>query len=122
MSLLFQPEHVEQIRSGEKTATRRDWSENYNPPRAGTVQMATESLFESDEECECYIRIKDIYEQPLGEMTARDAEREGGYTLEEFRKKWEEINDEWDPDKVVTAVEFEYVGRSRPTKQVSQVE
>lgn len=35
VSLLFQPEHVESIRAGTKTATRRDWAEAYGRPPWG---------------------------------------------------------------------------------------
>jgi hypothetical protein len=38
-----------------------------------------------------------------------DAKKEGGYTFEEFRHVWEEINGFWDPDEVVTVYEFKLV-------------
>lgn len=115
MSLLFKPEHIDQIRNGTKTVTRRDWSSNYARPNEGTVQMATPEMFTTEEECDCFIRIESVYDQPLGEMTEDDAAAEGGYTLPEFRDVWERINGDgsWNPDQEVVVVEFEYVGRSR---------
>lgn len=114
MSLLFKPRHIEAIRDGVKTATRRDWAENYPRPSEGDIRMAVTEMFTSDAECDCYIRVTDIYQEPLGEMTQEDARKEGGYDLAGFREAWETINGEWDPDLVVDVVEFEYVGRSRP--------
>lgn len=112
--MLFKPKHIDRIREGEKTVTRRDWAENYNRPSVGSVQMATTEMFQSDEECDCYIRILDVFQQPLGEMDDEDARKEGGYeSLEEFQVSWEEIVGEWDPVLVVDVVEFEYVGESR---------
>jgi len=63
--------------------------------------------------------VTDVYEQPLGEISEVDADREGGYTLAEFRETWEEINgeDSWDPTKEVWVVEFEYAGDSDPRER-----
>lgn len=111
---MFQDHHIEQIRTGEKTATRRDWKRSQ--VKEGGVYMATPiemGLFAGHDDCDCYIRVGSVYEQPLGEMIEEDAKKEGGYTLEEFEQAWREINgeDSWDPEKEVTVVEFEYVGR-----------
>lgn len=115
--MLFQEEHIGQIREGEKTATRRDWAENYNRPSEGSIRMASTKMFQKDANCDCYIRVTDVYQEPLGEMTEEDATKEGGYSLEEFREVWKEINGEWDPELVVDVVEFEYVGLTRPEHQ-----
>jgi len=122
--MLFKDYHVPQIRSGEKTVTRREWSENYAGPSIGTVVAATTELFVSDEDADCYIRITDRYRQSLGEMTDDDAQAEGDYgDLAAFRDGYERVYGEgaWDPEKVVDVVEFEYVGRSRPTEQETLV-
>ena len=55
MPLLFQPEHIESIRSSEKTATRRDQAADYNRPTEGSIQMAVTELFTSDADCDCYV-------------------------------------------------------------------
>ena len=119
MSILFKPYHIDAIREGTKTATRRVWAENYNRPKPGRVYMATTELFVSDEACDCYIRVLDVHQEPLGEVDAADARMEGGYQdVDEFREAWEEINgaDSWDPEQVVDVVTFEYVGRERPVE------
>jgi uncharacterized protein YhfF len=119
VSLLFQPEHVESIRAGTKTATRRDWAEAYGRPAVGSVRMAVTEPFTSDDECDCYIAIEDVYRQPLGAMDEADARAEGGYTLAEFRDAWREINGDgaWNGETVVDVIEFRYVGRRRPTER-----
>lgn len=122
MSLLFQDRHIPLIRTGQKTATRRDWDEAYPRPSAGDVRMAVTELFTSDEECNCYIRVTDHYQEPLGEMTAADARKEGGYSLAEFREAWEDIHGWWDPERVVDVVEFEYIGHRRPTEDEDEEE
>lgn len=112
--MLFQKEHIEQIRNGEKTVTRRDWRRRQ--AREGGVYIASTEMFTSHEEADCYIQVTDVYQEQLGEMDDRDAEKEGGYTLEEFQRLWEYINGEpWDPEKEVYVVEFEYVGPNRPS-------
>lgn len=115
--MLFKDYHILQIRSGSKTVTRREWSENYNPPTVGSVQIASDEMFTSEEDADCYIRILDIYDQPLGEMTDEDAQKEGDYeTMDEFREGYEKVYGQgsWDDEKVVDVVEFEYIGRERP--------
>lgn len=120
--MLFKPRHIELIREGVKTATRRDWKDQYARPNEGSIVMAVPEMFATDDECDCYIRVESIYQQPLGEMTQADAVKEGGYTLRGFRDEWEQINgaDSWSDDLVVDVVEFEYVGRERPDAIAAQ--
>lgn len=120
--MLFKEYHIPLIRSGSKTVTRREWGENYPGPNVGTVVGAKTDLFLSDAETDCYIRITAKYDQPLGEMADEDAQREGDYEdLSAFKKGYEDVYGEgaWDPEKVVTVVEFEYVGEHRPERQTS---
>lgn len=114
--MLFKPYHIEQIRDGRKTATRREWSEDYNAPNVGSVIPATTKLFVPDNETDCYIRIVDHHRERLGDLTDADAQKEGDYeTVAEFREGYRRVYGygAWDPDKTVDVVEFEYVGRSR---------
>lgn len=120
--MLFKERHIPLIRSGEKTATRREWADGYARPTIGSVQMAVTELFTPDEECDCYIRIVDVFEQPLGAMTFLDARREGDYpSVDEFREAYVEIYGDWDPERVVDVVHFRYVGRKRPAAEVQEV-
>jgi len=120
--MLFKSYHIPQIRAGEKTVTRREWSENYAGPSVGTVVAATTELFVPDEDADCYFRITERDRQPLGEMTDADARSEGDYEdLAAFREGYERVYGEgaWDPAKVIDVVAFEYVGRERPGEQVA---
>ena len=115
--MLFKPYHIPMIRTGSKTVTRREWNENYNPPNVGSVVAATTEMFVSDDEADCFIRILDVYDEKLGDMTDEGAQKEGDYeTLEEFREGYENVygEGEFDESKEVTVVEFEYVGKKRP--------
>lgn len=115
--MLFKDYHIPMIRSGSKTETRREWADGYGRPNEGSVHIASTEMFCSDEEADCYIRILDVYDQPLGEMSNEAAQSEGDYEdLEDFRAGYEKVYGEgsWDPEKVVAVVEFEYVGRERP--------
>lgn len=113
--MLFKPYHIPLIREFEKVVTRRDWAENYSEPVQGSVHMASTEMFQAKEDCDCFIQIGETYQEPLGDMTDRDAQMEGDYeSLEEFRESWEEINGDgsWDPGKVVTVVPITYVGEN----------
>jgi len=121
--MIFQQHHRKQIRTGEKTMTRRGWDDNQVTPgktyRATIGGNVDQGMFEPRETCNCFIRVTDAYEQPLGKMDETDADREGGYTLSEFRETWEDINGEgsWDDSKEVWVVEFEYAGDSDPRER-----
>jgi len=114
MSLLFTEEHIEKIRAGEKTETRRDWAPQHNPPNPGSYHIAATEMFVSREEADCIIRIKGVRREPLGEMGEDAARAEGCESLAEFRDVWREINGEWTPEMEVTVVEFEHVGSEHP--------
>ena len=112
--MIFTSEHIDQIRSGEKTATRRQWDSRR--ATIGTTYRATigADMFVPRSECDCFIRATDVYQQELGDMTEVDADREGGYSIDEFRSAWKDINGEWNPHETVWVVEFEYAGNSDP--------
>lgn len=96
--------------------TRRQWADNYHGPNVGTVVPAVTDFMTPKPEADCFIRITDRYEQPLGEMTDEDAQAEGDYeTVAEFRASYREIYGDWDPERVVEVIEFDYVGDSPPT-------
>ena len=95
--MMFTDDHLELIRAGTKTETRRDWSDEYHPPREGSIQMATPASkgpFVSHEECSCYIRFREVYQERLDAMTRVNFEREGGYSREEFVELWRTLHGE----------------------------
>ena len=55
------------------------------------------------------LRITSIERKRLRYFDEEDAKREGGYTMEEFRKKWKETHGEWDENQLVYVIHFEKV-------------
>jgi ParB/RepB/Spo0J family partition protein len=53
------------------------------------------------------LRITSIERKRLRYFDEEDAKREGGYTLQEFRKAWKEAQGEWDEDQLVYIIRFE---------------
>ena len=72
--MIFTEAHIDQIRSGEKTATRRRWDQRRATP--GTTYRVTtgEDMFIPRSECDCFIRAVDVYQQSLGEMSETDVQ------------------------------------------------
>ncbi|PSP62540.1 ASCH domain-containing protein [Halobacteriales archaeon QH_8_64_26] len=110
--MIFRRDHLEAIRSGEKTATRQP--SNAKRLSVGEIHRAVAGRGVPRSEGECFVRVTDVYRQRLEEMTDADADREGGYSLAEFREMWREINGEWDPEGRVVVYEFEYAGDTDP--------
>jgi hypothetical protein len=55
------------------------------------------------------LRITSIERKRLKYFDEEDAKREGGYTLEEFKKVWKDIHGEWDENQFVYVIHFEKV-------------
>lgn len=113
--MLFKDYHIPMIRSGSKTVTRREWERRQVVP--GNVYIASTEMFTSHDDADCYIRVTDVYEEPLADITEKSARREGDYDgVADFREGYERVygDGSWNPEKVVWVVEFEYVGRERP--------
>jgi len=106
--LLFKPEHVEPILRGIKTQTRRTWKK----PRVkvGGIYKAKTKLF--SKEYFALIKVTGLRKERLGDITPEDAQAEGGYTVEEFKKVWQRIIGEWDPEQEVWVVEFEVISKN----------
>ena len=104
MTLLFKKRYVEQITRGDKTATRRPFRPMVK--EGGRYRIKVE-LFES---LPHRILVRRLYEQTLGEMTSKDAEKEGYASLREFREEWESLYRSWEPRQKVWVVEFSYLG------------
>lgn len=77
--------------------------------REGSVQLAKTRMISPDFFAE--IQIDKVYLQRLGDMTEEDAQKEGGYTLDEYKRVWNEIylKSPWDDNKEVWVVEFHVV-------------
>jgi len=55
------------------------------------------------------LRIMSVERKKLRYFNEEDAAREGGFTLSQFKKKWKEINGQWDDDQLVYIIRFEKV-------------
>lgn len=103
--MLFTSEHIKQIINGEKTQTRRLWDKKQ--VKVGNSYRACESLFTPREESPAYILVKDVYEEPLGDLTEKNAQKEGEYTVQEFKELWINMHGQWNEDKLVWVVDFD---------------
>ncbi len=55
------------------------------------------------------LRINSIERKKLRYFDEEDAKREGGYTIEEFKKKWRKMHGKWDENQLVYIIRFEKV-------------
>jgi hypothetical protein len=102
--MLFKRYHVFPMWMGIKQYTRR-FSEFH--PKVGSTYKCrhdyTAFSFGT-------IKILDVYRQPLGMMTEKDAYQEGGYTLDQYKKTLEMITKKpWDPEAGVWVIKFQFV-------------
>ena len=106
MTLMFKKHHLEMVLAGTKTMTRRI---HKRPLKAGRVYQLKRDWFHS---IPVWIEMLKVFPERLGDISEEDAGKEGGYTVEEFKAVWREINKKkggWTPDLVVTVYEFKVV-------------
>lgn len=96
--LPFSKKHAEDILKRIKTQTARKAKDPRIIP--GTIVRGQITHFAN-------LKVTDVYRKKLGEFDEEDTKREGGYTLEEFKKVWKALHDEWDPDETVYVIRFE---------------
>jgi ParB family chromosome partitioning protein len=53
------------------------------------------------------LRITSVERKKLKYFNEEDAIREGGYSLAQFKRRWKEINGQWDDDQLVYIIRFE---------------
>ena len=99
----FKLRHMESILKGAKTQTSR---KGIPDPKIKVGAIINASVWEPHF---ADLRITSIERKRLKDFDEEDAEREGGYTLEEFRKVWKEIHGEWNEDEFVYVIHFEKV-------------
>jgi len=92
----FSVEDANLIKMGDMTQTTRiERDENI---QEGTNIAATTQF--------AYLKISTIERKRLADFTEEDARAEGGYTLEEFRKRWIERYYVWNPNQRVWIHKF----------------
>lgn len=97
INLPFSKTHADAIKNGRKTQTTRKAKD----PRlqVGTIVRAQITHFAD-------LRIINVYRKKLKDFDESDAQREGGYTLEQFKEVWKSLHDEWNPDETVYVIEY----------------
>ncbi len=103
--ILFKNKHIFPILIGLKTQTRRTWKKAR--VKQGSVQLAKTKMM--SKQFFARLRVLDVYQQRLGDMTEQDAWEEGGYTLDSYRDIFKKINGFWDDNRIVWAVRFEII-------------
>lgn len=99
--ILFKKRFIDPILSGAKTQTRRVGKRRWN---VGSIHQARTSYVS---EAFAHLRILDVRQERVGDITETDARAEGVGSVEEFVRLWPTINGEWDPDLAVWVVTFE---------------
>lgn len=95
--LPFSKIHADAILQGLKTQTSRKAKDPRLQP--GTVVRGQVSHFAD-------LEVVDVYRKKLGDFDEQDANREGGYTLDEFREVWRALHGSWNPDESVYVIGF----------------
>lgn len=98
--LPFSRKHADSILDGHKTQTSR---KGIDPRiRPGRIVRAAITHFAD-------LEIEDVHRKKLGDFDEEDAQREGGYTLEEFKEVWKELHGVWNPSESISVVRFRLV-------------
>lgn len=102
--MIFTKEHIEKIREGRKTETRRIWKRPH--VKVGGIYGIRSDRFKPVAEDAPRIRVIGMHQEPLLLMTDEDAIREGCRGMEEFRQIWVKLHGSWDPLQKVHVVRF----------------
>lgn len=95
--LPFSRKHANDIIAGQKTQTSRKG--NYPNIKPGKTVRAAITHFAD-------LEIIDVHRKRLGDFDEEDAQREGGYTLGQFKEVWKGLHGVWNPDETVTIIRF----------------
>ena len=106
--MLFTPEHVEMIKKGVKTQTRRDWKKRM--VKVGGVYKVKTKMLSKDYHCK--IMVDNIRQELLKRISEEDAKKEGCKDVWEYFLVWSKINKRWNGDLCVYVIDFHLVERS----------
>jgi uncharacterized protein YhfF len=97
--MIFRPELAKKIRVGSKTMTRRqvkpgEMTCRYEPGKAYAVQPGRGKT------ATCRITVRDVRQERVGQITLKDAKREGFNTTTEFLDYWQALHAKgWAPQR-----------------------
>jgi ParB family transcriptional regulator, chromosome partitioning protein len=97
----FESVDKEPLLKGIKTQTSRLALPDQKVRAGATVRAAIWEPHVAD------LRIISIERKKLKYFDEEDAKREGGYTVEQFKKQWKKIHDQWDENQLVYVIHFE---------------
>ncbi len=97
----FEAIDKEPLIKGIKTQTSRLSIPDQKIKAGATVRAAIYEPHVAD------LRITSIERKRLKYFDEEDAKREGGYTLEQFKKQWKKTHGQWDEDQLVYVIHFE---------------
>lgn len=97
----FEAIDKEPLIKGIKTQTSRLSIPDQKIKAGATVRAAVYEPHVAD------LRITSIERKRLKYFDEEDAKREGGYTLEQFKKQWRKTHGQWDEDQLVYVIHFE---------------
>ena len=97
----FEAIDKEPLLKGIKTQTSRTSSPDSKIRPGGIVRAAVW------EPHVCDLRIVSVERKKLKYFDEEDAKREGGYTLEQFKRIWKKSHGEWDENQLVYIIQFE---------------
>lgn len=105
--MLFRPNHIDLIKQGIKTETRRAWK-GKPKVKVGRYYSIMRDYRHKHNPDDGYILIAKLWQQRLGDMTEQEAQAEGGYNLAEYKQIWIGINGSWNDVQIVWVVDFEF--------------
>jgi ParB family chromosome partitioning protein len=97
----FESVDKDPLLKGIKTQTSRLTLPDQKVKAGATVRAAIWEPHVAD------LRIASIERKKLRYFDEEDAKREGGYTLDQFRKQWKKIHGQWDENQLVYVIHFE---------------
>ena len=105
--ILFKHSHIFPILIGLKTQTRRTWEKARIKP--GSIHLAKTEMI--SKQFFARLRVLEVYQERLCDMTEQDAWEEGGYTLDSYRETFQRIYGFWDDNRIVWTVKFEIIDK-----------
>ncbi len=111
MTLLFRKQLITKIREGQKTQTRRLKKPNLTLGKIYHLRKNYHSVLPDK------IKIIDIFQQNLGDISVVDIQKEGYNTQQEFIEAWKDIYGIYQPDDYIWVVEFQYIPATETFKE-----
>lgn len=99
--LPFSKQHADSVVKGVKTQTSRKAKDPKLQP--GSIVRAQITHFAD-------LEVIDVYRKKLVDFDEEDAQREGGYTLAEFKEVWKSLHGQWNPNESVYVIRYRLMG------------